>query len=125
MLEIGIKGIKEISVTEAMSAKEVGSGELDVFATPALLILVEETIWQSVASELEKDESTVGVKVDLSHISATPIGMKVKCESELIEIDRRKLVFSFTVYDERNKIAEGVHERFIVKKDKFLEKVYG
>ena len=64
----------------------------------------------------------MGTKIDMSHIAATPVGMKVRCETELIEIDRRRLVFSVNVYDEVEKIAEGTHERFIVEDAKFQTK---
>ena len=123
MLEVGIKGCKEIIVSEADTALLFKSGELEVLATPKVVMLVEETAYKSISDNLETNESTVGTKVDLKHIAATPIGMKVMCETELIEIDRRRLVFSFTVKDEKEVIAEGIHERFIIDKEKFLNKV--
>ena len=123
MLEVGIKGYKELVVTIEDSALYFKSGELEVLATPRIVTLVEETAYKSISDELETNESTVGTKVELKHIAATPIGMKVICETELIEIDRRRLVFSFTVKDEKEVIAEGIHERFIIDKEKFLNKV--
>lgn len=122
MLEIGIKGSGEAVVTEALTAKAMGSGELPVYATPAMAALIEETAWKSVAPALEPGQGTVGTKLDISHLAATPLGRKVRCETELIEIDRRRLVFSAAVYDEAGKIGEGVHERFIVDNGKFLAK---
>ena len=121
-MNIGIKGRLETTVTEALTAKTIGSGELDVYATPMLIALAEETAWRSVAGELAEGQGTVGTKVDVSHISATPVGLRVWCETELIEIDRRRLVFSVNVYDEAGKIAEGTHERFIVENDRFQAK---
>ena len=64
----------------------------------------------------------MGTKVSISHVSATPTGMKVTCESELVEIDRKRLVFSVKAFDERGLIGEGVHERFIIDNDKFLRR---
>ena len=122
MLEIGIKGSGEAVVTEALTAKAMGSGELPVYATPAMAALIEETAWKSVAPALEPGQGTVGTKLDISHLAATPLGRKVRCETELIEIDRRRLVFSAAVYDEAGKIGEGAHERFIVDNGKFLAK---
>ena len=122
MLETGIKGTKTIAVTEENTAKAYGSGELDVFATPAMIALIEQTAWQSVAGELADGEGTVGTKVDVSHISATPIGMSVRCETKLIEIDRRRLVFAAEVYDDAGKIGEGTHERFLIQNESFLQK---
>ena len=122
MLEKGIKGKMETTVTEKMTAKEVGSGELNVYATPLLIALVEETAWRSVSGELDFGQGTVGTKVNIDHISATPVGMKVWCETELIDIDRRRLVFSVDVHDEAGMIAKGTHERFIVDNNKFQAK---
>lgn len=122
MLTIGIKGTLERTVTEGLTAQAMGSGELPVFATPAVVALAEETAWKSVSPELEEGQGTVGTLMELSHIAATPLGMKVRCESELVEIDRRKLVFLVKVYDEKEKVAEGRHERFIVDNAKFLAK---
>ena len=122
MLGAGIKGKEEITVEMKDTAKVLGSGGLEVFATPAMIALSEKTALLSVAGFLEEGTSTVGTKVNMSHIAATPIGMKVTCETELIEVDRRRLLFNVTVYDEKEKIAEGTHERFIVDNGKFTEK---
>jgi len=122
MLKTGIKGKQEMTVEEWMSAKALKSGGLEVFATPAMVAFCENTALESVREYLDEGTSTVGTKVNISHIAATPVGMKVICESELINIDRRKLVFSVTVYDEVEKIAEGEHERFIVDNEKFVQK---
>lgn len=125
MLQIGIRGSGEAVVTEALTAKAMGSGELPVYATPAMVTLVEETAWKSVAPALEPGQGTVGTKLDLAHLAATPLGRKVRCETELIGIDRRRLTFSAVVYDEAGKIGEGTHERFIVDNERFLAKADG
>ena len=125
MLSVGIKGNLERTVTPERTAEAMGSGQLPVFATPAVVALAEETAWKSVAPELEEGQGTVGTLMELSHIAATPLGMKVRCETELIEIDRRRLVFSVKVYDEKEKVADGRHERFIVDNGKFLSKAQG
>ena len=122
MLETGIIGKEEMLVTDADTAKALGSGGLNVFATPAMIALSEKTALTSILEFLPEGQSTVGTKVDMAHIAATPVGMKVRCETELIEIDRRRLVFSVNVYDEVEKIAEGTHERFIVDNAKFQTK---
>ena len=125
MLQVGIRGSGEAVVTEALTAKAMGSGELPVYATPAMVTLVEETAWKSVAPALEPGQGTVGTKLDLAHLAATPLGRKVRCETELIEIDRRRLTFSAEVFDEAGKIGEGTHERFIVDSERFLAKAHG
>ena len=122
MLEAGIKGREEVMVTEANSAAAVGSGLLPVFATPAMVALMEQTSWKSVAPYLNEGEGTVGTSLNISHSAATPLGMKVWCESELTEVDRRRLVFHVTCYDEAGVIGEGTHERFIIGNEKFLAK---
>ena len=125
MLTTGIKGKLERTVTPELTAEALGSGLLPVFATPAVIALAEETAWKSVAGELEEGQGTVGTRMELSHLAATPVGMAVRCETELAEIDRRKLVFTIEVFDEKEKIAEGRHERFIIDNVKFLAKAQG
>ena len=120
MLTTGIKGNRELVVTKELTAQAMGSGELPVFATPAVVALAEETAWRSVAAELEPGQGTVGTLLQIEHISATPVGMKVRCETELTEIDRRKLTFSVMVCDEAGVVAKGTHCRFIVENEKFL-----
>jgi predicted thioesterase len=122
MLEIGIKGEAAEVVSTSNSAKTMGSGELQVYATPAMVALMEQAAWKSVAPELEEGQGTVGVSMQVSHLSATPIGMKVTAKTELTAIDRRKLTFSVEAYDESGKIGEGTHERFIVANQTFQEK---
>lgn len=122
-MEIGIIGKEEIVVNKDVTAAAIGSGMVEVFATPMMIALMENTCAKSVASHLQADESTVGTHVNVSHCAATPIGMKVYCESELIEIDRRKLTFKVTAYDERGMIGEGLHERFIIDRKKFQAKI--
>ena len=122
MLKLGIKNTLELLVDEKNTAKAIGSGNLEVFATPSMIALIEETAWKSVATFLNEGESTVGTKIDINHISATPLGLKVMCNTELIEIDRRRLVFRVEVFDEVCKIGEGTHERFIINSEKFVSK---
>ena len=119
----GIKGYKEITVTKELTAISVGSGDLEVYATPAMIALMEGTASESVKPELELGQGSVGTCIAIKHLAATPIGMRVRCESELVEVDGRRLVFNITAYDEKDKIGEGTHERFIISNDKFQSKV--
>lgn len=125
MIKEGITGQAEALVTDENTAAFVGSGTLPVFATPAMVSLVEKAAWTSVAPELSNGESTVGTAMTLSHVSATPLGMKVTARTRLTAIDRRKLTFSWEAYDETGLIGEGTHERFIVNDQKFIEKAEG
>ena len=125
MLKTGIKGIASETVTVENCAKTVGSGELEVYATPSVIALVEKAAWMSVAEYLEEGQGTGGTKLEISHVSATPVGMEVRCETELIEIDGRRLLFAVKAYDEAGLIGEGTHERFIVWNERFQQKADG
>ena len=122
MLETGIKGTKEITVTNELTAKTFKSGTLDVYATPAMIALMEETAWKSVAPELEEGCGTVGIHLDVSHDAPTPLGMTVICQSELVAVEGRKLTFRVEAKDEKGIIGKGTHERFIIDNEKFQAK---
>ena len=122
MLTVGIKGRQETIVSEANSAKTMGSGTLDVFATPSMIALMELTAWKSVAEHLDEGCGTVGTLLNVTHDAPTPFGMKVWCESELVEVDGRRLVFEVAAYDEKGKIGGGRHERFVIQNEKFQAK---
>lgn len=120
MLKTGILGRASLTVTGENTARAMGSGALPVLATPAVAALVEQAAWQSVQPELEEGCGTVGTQLNLAHKAATPVGGQVTAETELVEIDRRRLVFRFTVTDGAGLVADGTHERFVVTNDKFL-----
>lgn len=120
MLKTGILGRASLTVTGENTARAMGSGALPVLATPAVAALVEQAAWQSVQPELEEGCGTVGTRLNLAHKAATPVGGQVTAETELVEIDRRRLVFRFTVTDGAGLVADGTHERFVVTNDKFL-----
>lgn len=122
MIATGIKGTRTVGVTDDNTAEAVGSGTLRVFATPAMIALIEATASLSVAPYLEEGTSTVGTHLDVAHSAATPVGMEVTCETELVEVDRRRLVFSVTVRDPVGEVGSGTHERFIVDDARFMSK---
>ena len=117
-MEVGICGKQTITVTEAMTAKAMGSGELPVYATPSMIALMENTAYTSVAGELEEGQGTVGTLMNVKHLAASP----VTCETKLIEVDRKRLVFEVKAFDKGGCIGEGIHERFIIANEKFLNK---
>lgn len=121
-MEPGIKHTEKITVTEKDTAKVYGSGTLEVLATPAMAALMEKTAMNSVTPFLEAGQATVGTKLEIEHLSASPIGIEIQCESELVEIDRKRLVFEVTAYDEAGLIGKGKHERFIIDTARFMEK---
>lgn len=122
MLEVGIKGQRETIVTKENTAAGIGSGNLEVFSTPMMILLMEESCFMSVNDILEEGFTTVGTCVNVKHLSATPLGMKVVIKSELINVDGRALTFKVEAYDEKGLIGEGIHERFIVNNEKFQAK---
>lgn len=125
MLQTGITGEARCLVTAETTAANLGSGELEVFATPAMIALVEKAAWQSVAPHLEEGCGTVGTALRVRHLSATPVGMEVSARTELYEIDGRRLVFKVEVRDAKGVVGDGEHERFIVKNESFLRKAKG
>lgn len=118
----GIKGEAKTTVTKSNTAVAYGSGAVEVFATPAMIALMENAASNSVQDALSQGLSSVGTRLDVKHIAATPVGMVVKATSELIEIDGKRLVFKLEAFDEVDKVGEGIHERFIINLEKFMEK---
>ncbi len=121
-MEIGIAGKQEIVVTKELTAEVIGSGLLPVYATPSMIALMENTASKSVEEFLEEGQGTVGTSVNIKHLSATAVGKAVTCESKLIEVDRKRLVFEVKAFDEAGLIGEGIHERFIIDNKKFMER---
>jgi len=121
-LKAGIKGEAKTVVSEANTAIALGSGGVPVFATPAMIALMENAALTSVEPYLPEGHTTVGIKITSSHIAATPLGMEVVAKSELTEIDGKRLIFQVEAYDAREKIGEGTHERFIINREKFMQK---
>ena len=120
MLVPGIKGGTEVMVTLENSAVKLGSGDCPVFATPAMVALMEEAANLSVAPYLNEGETTVGTALNIRHNAATALGRTVRAESELIGVEGRKLVFKVAAFDEAGEIGEGEHTRAIVNREKFL-----
>ena len=123
-MEIGMKHIEKMTVSESDTARAAGSGTLSVFSTPSMVALMEKASYSCVQTSLDDGLSTVGTKLTVEHLSATPVGMTVKAESELVEIDGRRLVFKIEAKDETGVIGRGTHERFIIKCDSFVKKTY-
>ncbi|MCX7714474.1 MAG: thioesterase family protein [Clostridia bacterium] len=122
MLSKGLTGKYTTVVNEDNTARAMKSGELDVFATPAMIAAMEAASVDCVLSQLDEGESTVGTKIDAEHLSATPVGMTIKATATLEEIDGRRLVFSVIAEDDCTIIGRGTHERFIIQKEKFMSK---
>lgn len=121
-VSVGMKGRCEAMVDESVTAQAAGSGTLPVFATPWMCALMEKAAWTAVAPGLSEGESTVGTKLSISHVSATPVGMKVWAESEVTLVDGKRIEFTVNAYDEKGLIGSGTHERFVVTDQRFLAK---
>src|SRR5215470_15549915 len=122
-LEPGLTGESTTTVVHENTAAYVGAGGVEVFGTPMMIALMEQAAWQSVANNLDPGYVTVGTVVNVRHLAATPLGQKVRATAELIEIDGRRLLFKVEAYDEKQKIGEGQHERFIVNLEKFMQRL--
>lgn len=121
-MEKGIKGTQTVVVTQELTAQVMKSGTLSVYATPAMVALMEETAYKSVEPYLEAGEGTVGSAMSMKHLAPSVLGATILCESELTEVDGRKLTFHLIVKDKDVIVGEGEHVRFIIQEEKFLEK---
>jgi fluoroacetyl-CoA thioesterase len=121
MLEPGLQATVEETVTEEMTATRLGSGDLPVLGTPAVLALVEAAAVAAVADALEPGSTTVGASVELHHLAPTPVGGTVTATVALAEIDGRRLRFRFEVTDAAGPVARGTHGRVVVDRDRFLK----
>jgi fluoroacetyl-CoA thioesterase len=122
-LQTGLTAEVEIIVNEENTAAAYGSGSVQVFATPAMIALMENAAMKAVDRYLEAGQATVGTSLDVKHIAATPLGMKVRAEAVLNTIEGKKLTFAIEAFDEKEKIGEGSHTRYIINVEKFMEKV--
>lgn len=116
----GLVGELTASVDHSMLASSIGSGGLDVFSTPSLIALMEHAARNAVEHLLLADQLTVGVRVDVRHLAATPLGAPVRARAELIEVAGRRLVFRVEAFDPQEMIGEGTHERAIVHPSRLM-----
>ncbi len=121
-LVVGVKNTETRIVEAKDTAKAMGSGELEVYATPAMIAFMEHTAFTSVMDCLEPGQGTVGTYMEAKHLAASPVGAEVTCSCELIEIDRKRLRFQIEVCDKSGVIGTAVHDRFIVDNQKFVDK---
>lgn len=123
MLETGLTHTSSLTVTEALTAKAMGSGDLPVLATPAMMALMENAAMTAVAPELPEGSTSVGGHIESSHLKPTPVGAEVKAEATLTKVDGRKLYFTVKAMQGDTVIGEGTHLRFIVDREKFMSKL--
>ena len=121
-IPVGAKGRAEMAVTSDKTAAAIGSGSVEVFATPWMIAMMELAACNALAPFYDAGQSSVGTKLDVTHDAATPVGMNVCAEAEVIEVDRRRIVLKVTAWDETGVIGRGTHERFLINAEKFLAK---
>lgn len=123
MIEIGQKHTSELTVTEAVTAVNLGSGDLPVLATPSMLALMENASMLAVKDYLPDGCTTVGGYIESSHLKPSKIGDHVCATAEVVNVDGNKIKFKVTAYSGDILIGEGTHLRFVVNKDKFLNRL--
>ena len=123
MMDKGLRYESVATVGDGNTAVGMGSGDLPVFATPAMAALMENAAMMAVAGHLPAGATTVGTEIGVSHVKASPVGTRITASAELVEVDGRRLVFAVRAWDERGTIGEGSHTRFVVDRDRFMGKL--
>ena len=123
-ITIGMKGTAQNLVEREDTALEVGSGSLLVYATPCMVALMEGAACNAIEEALDESKTSVGTQLNISHLSATPVGLEVTAEAEITAIEGNTLTFKVSAYDEKGLIGEGTHTRVIISSQRFLEKTY-
>lgn len=123
-ITVGMKGEAFTTVEREDTAQEVGSGSLLVYATPCMVALMEGAACEAIAGALTDTQTTVGTALNIEHISATPVGLEVRAEAQVTEVNGKVITFSVTAYDEAGEIGRGTHKRVIVSSQKFLDRAY-
>ena len=123
-ITVGMKGEAFTDVEREDTALEVGSGSLLVYATPCMVALMEGASCEAIAEALDESQTTVGTALNIEHIAATPVGMEVRAEAIVTEVNGKVITFEVNAYDEAGPIGKGTHKRVIVNSQKFLDKTY-
>ena len=123
-ITVGMKAEVSTLVEREDTAKEVGSGDLLVYATPCMVALMEGAACEAIADALGENQTTVGIGLSIEHTSATPVGLEVRAEAEVTAVEGKVITFAVTAFDEVGEIGKGTHKRVIVNSQKFLEKAY-
>lgn len=123
-ITVGMKGEAATLVEREDTAQEVGSGSLLVYATPCMAALMEGAACEAIEAALPEGKTTVGAELNISHLSATPVGLEVRAEAEVTAVEGNTIIFALAAYDEAGKIGEGTHKRVIVSSQRFLDKAY-
>ena len=123
-IKVGMRAEVDTLVEREDTAKEVGSGSLLVYATPCMVALMEGAACEAIAEAMGEDYTSVGTELNISHISATPVGLEVRAVAEVTAVEGKVITFAVTAFDEAGEIGRGTHKRVIVNSQKFLDKAY-
>ena len=123
-ITVGMKGVAETDVEKEDTAAEVGSGSLLVYATPCMVALMEGAACEAIEEAIGEGQTTVGIELNIKHLSATPVGMEVRAEATVTAVEGKIISFDIQAFDESGLIGEGTHKRALVNSEKFLEKTY-
>lgn len=123
-ITVGMNGEVSSFVEREDTALEVGSGSLLVYATPCMVALMEGAACEAISQALPEDKTSVGIELNIKHLSATPVGLSVRAEAEVTAVDGSVITFQITAYDESGKIGEGTHKRAVISTQRFLDKTY-
>jgi predicted thioesterase len=123
-ITIGMKGQAENIVEREDTALEVGSGSLLVYATPCMVALMEGAACEAISAALPEGKTSVGIELSIAHLAATPVGLEVRAEAEVIAVEKNIVTFAIAAYDEAGQIGKGTHKRAVVTTQSFLEKTY-
>ena len=123
-ITVGLTGQASTTVEREDTAYEVGSSSLLVYATPCMVALMEGAACDAIAEALPEDKTSVGTQLNIAHLSATPVGLDVRAEAVVTEVDGNTITFEITAYDESGKIGEGTHKRAVVNTQRFLDRTY-
>lgn len=123
MIETGKTYTQTITVTPKDTAIAYGSGKLEVYATPGMVALMENTAVRCLESMLEAGADTVGIEINTQHTKASPVGAQVTCKATITEVDGRRIRFEIEAWDEKGSIGHASHDRFIINPEKFMSKL--
>ena len=123
-ITVGMKAEVGTLVEREDTAKEVGSGDLLVYATPCMVAMMEGAACEAIAEAMGENQTTVGIALNIEHISATPVGLDVRAEAEVTAVEGKVITFAVRAFDEVGEIGNGTHKRVIVNSQKFLDKAY-
>src|SRR5215207_5604234 len=121
----GLVGEQTLLVTSEQSARHFGSGSVDVFATPAMIALMESAAMAALDAVLDAGTTTVGTFIEIRHLAATPLGTEVRARAEVTAVEGREVRFTVQAWDARELIGDGTHTRFIVEVERFMQRVRG